>query len=81
MVYAYDYLKHIERVIRNAHYPLVDEYINNLVEDIEDVAQKEEERTMLTQHCMEVLEPGYEYFKKNLLAGDVGMNLPLFKAV
>ena len=51
------------------------------MEGIEDVALREEERTMLTQHCMEVLEPGYEYFKKNLLAGDVGVNLPLFKAV
>ena len=74
-------IKHIERVVENQHYPLMDEYICHLVEDIEDVTDREQERAIYKAHCLEVIAPGYNYFKNNLLAGDVGACLPLYKAV
>ena len=81
ILYAYDYIKHIERVVENQHYPLMDEYICHLVEDIEDVTDREQERAIYKAHCLEVIAPGYNYFKNNLLAGDVGACLPLYEAV
>ena len=75
---AYDYVKHIACVVQNQHYRLMDEYICKLVEGIEDVANTEEKRAIYEAHCLEVIAPstGYNYFKNNLLVGDVGACLP-----
>ena len=66
---------------KNAHYPITDKHIDSLVCDIEDDMERDIERAILKEHTLAVVEPGFVYFKKNVLAGHVGANLELFKAV
>ena len=81
IMYTYDFIKHIEQVIHNDHFPVLDEYIETLVSDIEDVNERDIERDILKGHALDVLKPGHAYFARNVLNGDVGANLAMFKAM
>ena len=81
ILYVYDWLSHIQAFIENEHFPLIDSYIGAQVEDIEDVVEMELKRAELKMHAAAVLTPGFAYFYNNLMAGDVGANIELFKAV
>ena len=81
ILYTYDFIKHIEQVIHNDHFAVLDEYIETLVSDIEDVNERDIERDILKGHALDVLKPGHAYFARNVLNGDVGANFAMFKAV
>ena len=80
-MYVYDLLLYIQGFIGNLHLPLIDDFVDKMVEDIDDYIDKELEPARLTNFAVEVLRRGFDYFYKNLLAGDVGVCLPQYKAV
>ena len=71
IMYTYDFIKHIEQVIHNDHFPVLDEYIDTFVSDIEDLNERDIERDILKGHALDVLKPGHAYFARNVLNGDV----------
>ena len=81
ILFVYDWLKHIELFIQNEHFPVIDSYIELQVDHIEDVGEQEVKRAELKEYALSVMWPGFQYFFNNLLAGDIGANLRLFKAV
>ena len=79
MPYVMDILEYLEMFIANKLFPLTDEFIEKLVQDVAE-ENKEMKRLEFKKHGKKVSKKAFKYFAENLLAGDVGANIPLFKA-
>ena len=51
ILYVYDWLLYIQGFIENQHFPLIDEYVDNMVDDVEDIVEKE-----LDEHISQTLQ-------------------------
>ena len=79
ILYCYDWLMHLDTTFNVGYYPLIDEFIAKLVRHDPEGPQKNRRVEHLKSYAMDVLEEGYRYFRSNVLAGDVGQNLELFR--